>query len=104
MAGDAQAAAKAMETAAQPDVPQTAPDAATPAPMVTPPPGVIPVKAPPPGLLTKEEPKDSSTPGISRIITLTADSQVVKFTNGINHLRKQDIDPEVLCNDMFEIV
>ena len=58
------------------------------------PPGV-PVKAPPPALLTKEEPKEAA-PEISQLITLSEDSQVVRFTKGIIHLKQKGKDPETI--------
>ncbi|OLP86464.1 hypothetical protein AK812_SmicGene32432 [Symbiodinium microadriaticum] len=64
------------------------------------PPGV-PVKAPPPTLLTKEEPKKAA-PEISQLITLSEDSQVVRFTNGIIHLKQKGRDPETITPSMFE--
>ena len=88
------------EASGQPTVDEP-PAEAAPTPTVTPPPGV-PVKAPPPALqVTKDEPKDSS-PEISQLITLSEDSQVVRFTNGIIHLRQTGKEPETISSAMFE--
>ena len=59
------------------------------------------MKAPPPALLTKEEPKDAA-PEISQLITLSEDSQVVRFTNGIIHFKQKGKDPETITPSMFE--
>ena len=50
------------------------------------------MKAPPPALLTKEEPKEAA-PEIGQLITLSEDLQVVRFTNGIIHLKAQGQRP-----------
>ena len=98
---DSQAAMDSQPDASGQPTADAPPAEATPTPMVTPPPGV-PVKAPPPALqVTKDEPKDSS-PEISQLITLSEDSQVVKFTNGIIHLRQTGKEPETISPAMFE--
>ena len=98
---DSQAAMDSQPEASGQPTADAPPAEATPTPMVTPPPGV-PVKAPPPALqVTKDEPKDSS-PEISQLITLSEDSQVVKFTNGIIHLRQTGKEPETISSAMFE--
>ena len=70
-----------------------------PAPIAAPP--GVPVKAPPPALLTKEEPKEAA-PEIGQLITLSEDLQVVRFTNGIIHLKHKGNDPETITPSMFE--
>ena len=92
---DAQPEASGQPTADAP------PAEVAPTQVVAPPPGV-PVKAPPPALqVTKDEPKDSF-PEISQLITLSEDSQVVRFTNGIIHLRQTGKEPETISSAMFE--
>ena len=100
---DSQAAmASQPEASGQPTADEPPAEAAAPTPMVTVPPGV-PVKAPPPALqvTNKDEPKDSS-PEISQLNTLSEDSPVVKFTNGIIHLRQTGKEPETISSAMFE--
>ena len=62
------------------------------------------MKAPPPALLTKEEPKDSSQEisQLITVITLSEDSQVVRFTNGTIHLIQKGKDPETISTTMFD--
>ncbi|CAE7209868.1 eglA [Symbiodinium sp. CCMP2592] len=92
----------AEQTTAQPVAPATAetpiPPQTAPAQTVMPAPG-IPVKSPPPELV-KQEPPDA--PGISRIINLTPDSQVVRFTNGIIHLRQAGKEPETISSTLYD--
>ncbi|OLQ08768.1 hypothetical protein AK812_SmicGene7689 [Symbiodinium microadriaticum] len=72
-----------------------------PAPIAAPP--GVPMKAPPPSLLAKEEPKETTpAPEIGQLITLSEDLQVVRFTNGIIHLKQKGKDPEVITPSMFE--
>ena len=89
----------ATEQPAEAALPATEAAEEAPAPIAAPP--GVPMKAPPPSLLAKEEPKETA-PEIGQLITLSEDLQVVRFTNGIIHLKQKGKDPETITPSMFE--